>query len=179
MSPSSMSPTRARAAVAVFVALASIGSAGCVSMYKAPEANDATATLKFFDRFGGPGRGHFYVWQSTQTCEQVAGEGRIAALDWVNGKEKQAVVATGQRRYLLAHRQALTDIAPAGGGDLNFTSAFCRQLVSFVPEPGHTYRVETGNLPRCALEVLDLATQQPPATLQTHEVTARCAMHDL
>jgi hypothetical protein len=176
MSSSSMSPTRARAAVAVFVALASIGSGGCVSMYKAPEADDATATLKFFDRFGGPGRGHFYLWQSTQTCEQMKGEGHIAALDWMNGKEKQAVVATGQRRYLLAHRQALTGIAPAGGGETNFSSAFCRQLVSFVPEPGHTYRVEMGNLPQCDLEVLDLATQQPPATLQAHEVTGRCTM---
>ncbi len=163
----------------VIVALCALWITGCVSMYESPKGGGPSATLKFFDRYGGPGRGHVYFWQSTQTCEKTPGEGRIAALDWVNGDQKQAIVATGQRRYLMTHRQVLVSMRGGSAGSLGLTSEYCRRLVSFVPEAGHTYRIETGAMPQCELAIVDEASGLAPSTLQSHEVTGRCAAEDI
>ena len=170
---------RRRFAWTAVALLSSLSITGCVSMYKAPDNPALSATLKFFDQHGGPGRGHVYFWQSTQTCEKTPGEGRIAALDWVNGDQKRAIVATGQRRYLMTHRQVLVSMDSGSAGSLGLTSEYCRRLVSFVPEAGHTYRIETGAMPQCDLAIVDEATGLAPSTLQSHEVAGRCAAEDI
>lgn len=154
----------------------SVGLVGCVSMYKKPAPGSSTATIEFVDRHSGPGRGHVYFWHTTQTCDERAGEGRIAALDWVNGQEKKSVLLSGARGYLLVQRQALSGAERQKGflGGVNLVSDVCKRLVSFVPETGRTYRAEMGDLPNCLLSVTDAATGLPLESLEVHEVSGRC-----
>lgn len=154
----------------------SVGLVGCVSMYKKPAPGSSTATIEFVDRHSGSGRGHVYFWHTTQTCDERAGEGRIAALDWVNGQEKKSVLLSGARGYLLVQRQALSGAERQKGflGGVNLVSDVCKRLVSFVPATGRTYRAEMGDLPNCLLSVTDAATGLPLESLEVHEVSGRC-----
>ncbi len=155
-------------------ALPVLGLAGCVSMHEAPVAGAAIATFSFRDGDAGYGKGNFFVWHSTQACAQAAGEGRIAAMDWINGSEKRASVTTGRRGYLLGHRQVLSDVTSTGG-TTQATSHYCRRLVSFTPEAGHDYAVEMKPFPTCTMVVTDTATGASPGSLEQHDVTGRCA----
>lgn len=153
-----------------------LGLTGCVSMYKKPDADGSTATISFFDRHSGPGRGHVYFWHTTKTCDERPGEGRIAALDWVNGQEKASILRSGERGYLMAQRQKLVGTAhqPRSFGGAQYVSDVCKRVVSFVPQPGHAYRAEMGDLPGCHLSVTDATTGGPIESLEVHEVTGRC-----
>ena len=150
--------------------------AGCVSMYKKPEPSSTTATIEFVDRHSGPGRGHVYFWHTTQTCDERPGEGRIAALDWVNGQEKKSVLLSGTRGYLLVQRQVLVGAESQKGfpGGTRYVSEVCKRLVSFIPQSGRTYRAEMGDLPDCRLSVTDAMTGLSIESLDVHEVSGRC-----
>ncbi len=151
---------------------------GCVSMYSAPRNSEATAEIEFVDRYTGAGRGHIYYWHTTGTCEERSGEGQIAALDWLNGQSKQSTLTAGERGYLLAHRQALQDVAAIPSGT-QFTSGYCRRLVSFVPIAGKRYRAEMSDLPQCTLSIVDASTGEPVDSIQQHEVGGRCSAQNL
>lgn len=150
--------------------------AGCVSMYKKPEPSSTTATIEFVDRHSGPGRGHVYFWHTTQTCDERPGEGRIAALDWVNGQKKKSVLLSGARGYLLVQRQVLVGIERQETflGGAQYVSDVCKRLVSFIPQAGRTYRAEMGDLPACLLSVTDAETGSSIESLEVHEVSGRC-----
>ena len=151
---------------------------GCVSMYSAPIGDEAAAEIEFVDRHSGSGRGHVYYWHSTEACDERSGEGRIAALDWLNGQSKQSMLAAGARGYLLALRQALEEVRTVGDVT-EFTSGYCRRLVSFVPIAGKRYRAEMSDLPQCTLSIVDTSTGAPVESLQRHEVGGRCSAQDL
>jgi hypothetical protein len=84
-------------------------------------------------------------------------------------KVQPASVPAGQRLYL----RATSEIVHWDQGGM--TGGSCTNLVSFIPQDGHTYDVAQSNVDRqCATSITDAATGEAPSTFQSEPLRWTC-----
>ncbi|MGH8441723.1 MAG: hypothetical protein ACRETF_02345 [Nevskiaceae bacterium] len=104
---------------------------------------------------------------SSEACEEMKGEGRIAGFNMLTRKSKTVPVPIGQRLYVLAG----AEITPPVGAEVRKTR--CLAMASFVPEDGKTYDVKHDLVTRnCPIEIT--LGGAPVATFQKHKPKNLC-----
>jgi hypothetical protein len=150
-----------------FAAIA-ITIAGCTFVhYPEPEAGVPTATLTFFKGLQESdyrdSSAQDYKISENRQCTDLHS---AAILGQGMPDSEDAHVAAGHRIVLLASTTIFHPKIIDGQDYLQ--SGICESSASFIVEAGHTYRVKhTGAIFRsCAIEVIDAATNAPPASLK-------------
>jgi hypothetical protein len=156
------------------LALLALVLGGCVSTY---DGVDTTLTMAATVSFSKGYRSQLAVSGSTvygvyenRQCETMK---TVARLLWTTPDSKAIPVAASQR--LIVHAETTYFYSEYGG----VSSATCKELVSFIPEAGHSYDIsQESTLGRgfCKTLVIDKATGKPPTTLRK-SAKAPCQDH--
>lgn len=143
--------------------------AGCVSRYQFESAGGHSAVLAMTRGAGHLGAKSLQEFEAYRdaACSPERGTGRMAALSTYMSQRKEALVDTGQRMYVLA-KTSLYGTAPSREYNVAFyiTTDSCSNLVSFVPQPQHTYEiVQEASGSSCSVRLVDSATSEEPPDL--------------
>ncbi|MGO1072627.1 hypothetical protein [Lysobacter sp. CA199] len=140
--------------------------------YKPQTPGNGTATLNM--RRGAMHLGgkslQVYAGYRDAKCSKTPGTGRLGWMLTYATLNKSAVVDTSQRLYLIAglHGYSVSGAPPVpqGRAGLYLVQGSCLNLVSFTPQPQHTYEVvQEGEPESCSLRVVDGSTGQAPPDL--------------
>jgi len=159
--------TTARLKAALVIAGLGLGLTACETMFVQPAESPTTASIDYLrdPELGRFGTGEMVSWASGPDCAEAL---RISSYDPMTVGSKSFRLAGGERVHLLA------DIFPVGPGGL-YTNTQCVNVISFVPEAGHSYTlVQTFAAGKCKTTVTDKASNAPAPTFVEHPLVATC-----
>ncbi len=152
-----------------FSVLTAIALAGCVTAYTEPPASSSSASLTFTRHSSVPRWGNTQILQIVSD-ERCTSRNRVKDFIPLGSQDPHTFrVEAGARRYF--HFESIH----TEGGALGFQDTSCANIVSYVPEAGHSYTMAHVRQPRaCSVEIVDTATGARPPTLVVHPYDRNC-----
>lgn len=112
-----------------------------------------------------------YMAFDNAECRISDGLGFIGALGDLGAKTKTYRLPTGKQLFLHASSSRITGSSSTGDGT-RFNIGTCSELVSFIPQAAHEYRVTIDE--SCRVTLIDAKTNAPPEGLQARKAPKGC-----
>lgn len=150
--------------LAVIFAVALLSSCGGTP-YKQPSVSSKSAQLAIISL---DERGTIDVF-SDKDCSPAGAQGRLPQYG-LGANKAFARIGAGERLYLKVYGKSHST-SDAGNRSVFYN---CTHLVSFVPEPGKSYRLMTSAGRKCALDLFEGETFFPPKSMERLRLSEGC-----